>query len=81
MNTNYPKGLAALIAGGLPRYAVIDVGTNSVKFHVGERRPDGAWRTIVDRAELTRLGEGLEGSGEISADALARTVDGHRGHG
>ena len=33
--------------------AVIDVGTNSVKFHIGERDAAGRWRAIVDRAELT----------------------------
>ena len=38
-------------------------GTNSVKFHVGERDGGGAWRTIVDRAEVTRLGEGLDERG------------------
>ena len=43
----------------MPRYAVIDIGTNSVKFNISERRDDGTWRTIVDRAEITRLGEGL----------------------
>lgn len=59
----------------MPRYAVIDVGTNSVKFNISERRDDGSWRTVVDRAEVTRLGEGLEKTGEISSDALARTVD------
>ena len=58
----------------MPRYAVIDVGTNSVKFNISERRPDGTWQTLVDRAEITRLGEGLEKTGEISHDAMARTV-------
>lgn len=58
----------------MPRYAVIDVGTNSVKFNISERRPDGAWQTLVDRAEITRLGEGLEKTGEISPDAMERTI-------
>jgi len=58
----------------MPRYAVIDVGTNSVKFNISERRDDGTWRTLVDRAEITRLGEGLEKTGEISSDAMERTV-------
>jgi len=58
----------------MPLYAVIDVGTNSVKFNISERRPDGTWRTAVDRAEITRLGEGLEKTGEISPDAMERTV-------
>jgi len=74
LNTSYPVGLAALIAGMPARYAVIDAGTNSIKFHVGERGTDGTWRAVVDRAELTRLGEGLQESGEISLAALDRTA-------
>ena len=35
VNTPYGKGLARLLAGTPPRYAVIDTGTNSIKFHVG----------------------------------------------
>ena len=58
----------------MPRFAVIDVGTNSVKFNISERRPDGAWQTVLDRAEITRLGEGLEKTGEISPGAMERTV-------
>ena len=58
----------------MPRYAIIDVGTNSVKFHIGEKDPDGVWRTIVDRAEVTRVGERLAETGEIGRDAMERTV-------
>jgi exopolyphosphatase / guanosine-5'-triphosphate,3'-diphosphate pyrophosphatase len=59
----------------MPRYAVIDVGTNSVKFHVGEREADGRWTTVVDRAEVTRLGEGLAATGgEFSPEAMERTA-------
>jgi len=36
-NTPYPRGLAALIDDEPERYAVIDAGTNSIKFHIGER--------------------------------------------
>jgi exopolyphosphatase/guanosine-5'-triphosphate,3'-diphosphate pyrophosphatase len=74
VNTSYPRGLASLVDDEPARYAVIDVGTNSVKFHVGERDAAGAWRTVVDRAELTRLGEGLQEHGAISAEALERTA-------
>ena len=73
-NTSYPLGLAALIDDAPERYAVIDVGTNSVKFHIGERDVDGTWRTVADRAELTRLGEGLAQQGVITDAALERTV-------
>jgi exopolyphosphatase/guanosine-5'-triphosphate,3'-diphosphate pyrophosphatase len=74
VNTSYTRGLAALIDDVAPRYAVIDVGTNSVKFHLAQRDAGGEWHPIVDRAELTRLGEGLEESGEIAPAALERTA-------
>ena len=73
-NTSYPRGLAALIDDAPVRYAVIDAGTNSIKFHIGEHDVGGKWRTVVDRAELTRLGEGLAQQGVISDAALERTV-------
>jgi exopolyphosphatase/guanosine-5'-triphosphate,3'-diphosphate pyrophosphatase len=73
-NTNYALGLRALLDDAPERYAVIDVGTNSVKLHVGERAANGLWRTIVDRAELTRLGESLEKTGEIAPEAAERTA-------
>ena len=74
LNTNYVSGLQALLDGAPERYAVLDVGTNSVKFHVGERGTGGTWRTIVDRAELTRLGEGLDKKSEITPEATQRTA-------
>jgi exopolyphosphatase / guanosine-5'-triphosphate,3'-diphosphate pyrophosphatase len=74
-NTSYPKGLAAIIDGTKPRFAVIDVGTNSVKFHVAEKGDGGAWKALADRAEMTRLGEGLEASGKIGADPMKRTAE------
>ena len=74
VNTSYPRGLWARIDDGPERYAVIDVGTNSVKFHIRERDPGGGWRTVADRAELTRLGEGLGDQGVIAAGPLERTV-------
>jgi len=57
------------------RYAAIDVGTNSVKLNVGERLDDGEWRTVVDRSEMTRLGEGIHETGRLGEEAVRRTVD------
>ena len=73
-NVSFARGLKALVGFGTQRYAVIDVGTNSVKFHVGERSADGTWRTLVDRAEVTRLGEGLQDSGRLEAEPMERTI-------
>jgi exopolyphosphatase / guanosine-5'-triphosphate,3'-diphosphate pyrophosphatase len=58
----------------MSRQAVIDVGTNSVKFHVGKRGPDGVWTTIADRALLSRLGEGIQETGAIAPAAMERTA-------
>jgi exopolyphosphatase/guanosine-5'-triphosphate,3'-diphosphate pyrophosphatase len=73
-NTSYPRGLAALIDDEPVRYAVIDAGTNSIKFHIGEHDMNGTWRTVVDRAEVTRLGEGLAQQGMIIDAALERAT-------
>ena len=73
-NVCYPRGLKAVLGFEAQRCAVIDVGTNSVKFHIGEPRSDGSWQTIVDRAEVTRLGEGLDKTGELNAEPMERTA-------
>jgi exopolyphosphatase/guanosine-5'-triphosphate,3'-diphosphate pyrophosphatase len=71
-NVNLPRRLEALVGLGSRRYAVIDVGTNSVKLFVAERRADGEWTTVVDRCEITRLGEGC-GDGAPGRRAGERT--------
>jgi exopolyphosphatase/guanosine-5'-triphosphate,3'-diphosphate pyrophosphatase len=53
---------------------VIDAGTNSIKFHIGERGPGGIWRTVVDRAEVTRMGEGFGQERVITPAALERAI-------
>ena len=73
-NVSVPRKLKALAGFAARRYAVIDVGTNSVKFHIGERAADGGWRAIVDRADVTRLGQDLESTGRLGDDAIHRTV-------
>jgi exopolyphosphatase / guanosine-5'-triphosphate,3'-diphosphate pyrophosphatase len=74
-NVSFPRGLKALLGIGARKYAAIDVGTNSVKFHVGERGADGGWRPVVDRAEITRLGEGLAETGVLNPSPVERTID------
>ncbi len=74
-NTSYTRGLKHLLGFAPVRHAVIDVGTNSVKFHVGEQDPDGTWSRVIDRAAVTRLGEGLDESGDIQPDPMDRTAD------
>jgi exopolyphosphatase/guanosine-5'-triphosphate,3'-diphosphate pyrophosphatase len=68
------RGLKALAGFDAGRRAALDVGTNSVKLYVAERA-DGGWRTVADRAEVTRLGEGLDATGRLGTAALERTTD------
>jgi len=74
VNLSYPRALVALLDDEPERYAVVDVGTNSVKFHIGARDPQGVWKTVIDRAEVTRLGEGLAETGVIGEVPLERTA-------
>ena len=74
-NVCLARGLKTMLGLEPVRFAVIDVGTNSVKLHVGERRADGSWQTVTDRAEVTRLGEGLQDTGSLQPEPLRRTAD------
>ncbi len=74
-NVCLARGLKTLLGLDPVRFAVIDVGTNSVKLHLGERHPGDRWRTVLDRAEVTRLGEGLQETGRLQPEPLRRTAD------
>jgi exopolyphosphatase / guanosine-5'-triphosphate,3'-diphosphate pyrophosphatase len=74
-NVNYGRGLKVLEHFGTERYAVIDVGTNSVKLHIGERAGDGVWTRVVDRSAITRLGDGLRQSRRLGAEPMERTAE------
>ena len=58
----------------MSKYAVIDVGTNSIKFLMTEQDSAGNWSVVLDTAEITRLGEGLQTSGKINPEAMERNV-------
>lgn len=57
-----------------PRVATIDIGTNSVLLLVAARDGEHV-RPLLERATITRLGEGVDATGELSPDARARTLD------
>jgi exopolyphosphatase/guanosine-5'-triphosphate,3'-diphosphate pyrophosphatase len=75
VNMSYSRGLRHLLGRSPVRYAVVDIGTNSVKFHVGEQHPDRTWARVIDRAAVTRLGEGLAETVEIQSEPLQRTTE------
>ena len=58
----------------MKRVAIIDIGTNSIKFFVGERNEDGTIQTIIDKNDIAQLGEGLRETGVINPEALERNA-------
>ncbi len=74
-NVCVAQGLKSLLGWGPRRFAVIDVGTNSVKFTLGHRDEGGTPHTELDTAVITRLGEGLAAAGELTPASMSRTVD------
>ena len=66
----------------MDRFATIDVGTNTVLLLVAERRPAPAapgerfaFTPVVERAEITRLGRGVDRSGRLEERAIRDTVE------
>jgi exopolyphosphatase/guanosine-5'-triphosphate,3'-diphosphate pyrophosphatase len=57
------------------RLAAIDVGTNTVLLLVAERREGGGLDPVVERAEITRLGRGVDASGRLDPAAIRETVE------
>jgi exopolyphosphatase/guanosine-5'-triphosphate,3'-diphosphate pyrophosphatase len=55
------------------RHAAIDVGTNTVLLLVAERRGD-ALVPLLERAEITRLGRGVDATGRLDPSAIRETV-------
>ncbi|MGO8671054.1 MAG: Ppx/GppA family phosphatase [Capsulimonadaceae bacterium] len=57
------------------RIAAIDIGTNSTKMMVAEAGAGGRPTPIIDRSQITRLGAGVDSSGQLREDAIRRTLD------
>lgn len=60
-------------SGRRPRFAGIDLGTNSIRLLVVEIQEDGRMEPVLRLGESCRLGEGMDALGTISAEAEART--------
>src|SRR4051794_36210740 len=54
--------------------AVVDLGTNSTRLLVAEV-DDGRVRELERRSTVTRLGEGVDGSGRLALAAIERVLD------
>lgn len=56
------------------RVAAVDCGTNSIRLLVTELDPQGVTRNeLLRRMEIVRLGQGVDATGRLAPEALART--------
>lgn len=56
------------------RVGAVDCGTNSIRLLVTDLRDDAPPEEVVRRMEVVRLGQGLDATGSIAPDAMARTL-------
>jgi len=54
------------------RVAVVDVGTNSTRLLIADVEPGGVVTQLDRRSEVTRLGQGVDASGRLADEAVAR---------
>lgn len=57
----------------MTRVAAVDCGTNSIRLLISEIDEAGKVRDIARVMQIVRLGEGVDATGEFSAEALERT--------
>jgi exopolyphosphatase/guanosine-5'-triphosphate,3'-diphosphate pyrophosphatase len=62
----------------MDKYAILDIGTNSIKFFLFSIE-NGKLTTIIDTNNISRLGEGLLKTGIISDEAMDRNIEALRG--
>jgi exopolyphosphatase/guanosine-5'-triphosphate,3'-diphosphate pyrophosphatase len=58
----------------MPRFATIDGGTNSVLLLVADRQADGRFVAVLERAEITRLGRGVDATLRLSSEGMDETL-------
>jgi hypothetical protein len=57
----------------VPRYAAIDIGSNSIRMEAAEVAAGQPTRVLASDREVTRLGESVFRAGAVSEEALAAT--------
>jgi exopolyphosphatase/guanosine-5'-triphosphate,3'-diphosphate pyrophosphatase len=55
----------------MPRYAALDIGSNSIRLEVAEVTPSRPPRILAAEREVTRLGESVFRTGRLSSEAIA----------
>ena len=59
----------------MARKAIIDIGSNSIKFFVGALAEDKTIKTVLDTNDIARLGEDLDKTGMINPEPMKRNVE------
>lgn len=57
------------------RFAVVDIGTNTLLLLIVERAADGTLEPIVDLCRFGRLGKGLDDSGNLAQVSIDRSLE------
>ncbi|MBI3058241.1 MAG: Ppx/GppA family phosphatase [Deltaproteobacteria bacterium] len=66
---------AARGKAGTKRFAAIDIGTNTILLLIAELESDGSFQVLDDRAEITRLGEGVDRARQIGPEGERRSLE------
>ena len=57
------------------RVAAFDIGSNSIKMTIATVSADGNVHELAGMAKTTRLGEGIDKTGQLAGDRIAATLD------
>ncbi|GAB4464873.1 MAG: hypothetical protein OHK0029_35130 [Armatimonadaceae bacterium] len=60
---------------GTKTAAAVDLGTNSVKLTIGRKADSGQVEILDDATRITRLGKGVDASGELASESVSRTLE------
>ena len=58
-------------------FAVVDIGTNSIRLGVVQPEPDHTYTILSQQKEVVRLGEGEFATNQLTPEAIATRVLNH----
>jgi exopolyphosphatase/guanosine-5'-triphosphate,3'-diphosphate pyrophosphatase len=58
----------------MPRFAAVDIGSNTLLLLIAEPGPDGRLRALRDECRFGRLGQGLDRTGRLAGEAVERSL-------